>query len=298
MSNVLSARDLSIRFGTFEALKGLSMSVRPGERVALLGHNGAGKSTFFRAILGFLQPAAGGLSVAGYAPGSAGARGAVSYLPESVAFHRALTGEEVLRHFARLKGEPTTAVPALLDRVGVAHAARRPVGTWSKGMRQRLGLAQALLGEPKLLLLDEPTSGLDPVSRRDFYQLFDEVAARGSAVLLSSHGLDEIEGRTDRVAILSQGQLVAQGTLHELAERAALQAQIRVTAAPGEAEALHARIGGKRVNGASVELTCDVPAKFTTLRRLAAETSVRDVDVHMPTLTDVYRHYSDLGDRS
>jgi Cu-processing system ATP-binding protein len=164
-------------------------------------------------------------------------------------------------------------------------------------MRQRLGLAQAMIGTPQLLLLDEPTSGLDPVSRRDFYVLIDEVASRGAAVVLSSHGLEEIEHRTDRVAILSKGRLVADGTLHDLAERAALKAQIRVTARTGQADALHARIGGTRVNGASVELACDVPNKFDVLRRLAAEDDVRDVDVHLPSLNDVYRYYSDIGDR-
>ena len=295
---VLDARGLTIRFGAFTALDGLSLSVAPGEKLALLGHNGAGKSTFFRAALGFLKPETGSLSVGGHLPGSAAARGLVSYLPENVAFHRALTGFEVLTFFARLRGTQAKEVLSLLEKVGVAHAAHRPVGAWSKGMRQRLGLAQALIGAPGLLLLDEPTSGLDPVSRRDFYALIAEVAARGAAVVLSSHGLEEVENRTDRVAILSSGRLVAEGTLAALAEAAALKAQIRVTARAGQADALQTRFGGTRFNGTALDLACDMNLKFDLVRRIAADDGVADIDVRLPSLNDVYRFYSDNGGRS
>ncbi|MFD2857420.1 ABC transporter ATP-binding protein [Seohaeicola zhoushanensis] len=295
---MLDVRDLTVRFGGFTALDGLSLSVAPGETLALLGHNGAGKSTFFRSVLGFLKPAAGQLSIGGHLPGSAAARGLVSYLPENVVFHRALTGLEVLSFFARLRGEPVSVVMPLLEKVGVAHAARRPVGTWSKGMRQRLGLAQALIGAPGLLLLDEPTSGLDPVSRRDFYALIAEVAGRGAAVVLSSHGLEEVENRTDRVAILSAGRLVAQGPLAALAEAAALRAQIRVTARAGQADALQTRFGGTRFNGTALELSCDMKLKFDLVRRIAADEGVADIEVRLPSLNDVYRFYSDNGGRS
>lgn len=295
MSKMLRVSDLHVDYGAHRALDDVTLSVGPGERLALLGHNGAGKSTLFKTVLGFVAPTAGSVSIAGERPGSAAARKAVSYLPENVAFHAALTGREILRYFARLRGERPKAADALLEKVGVAHAAARPVGTWSKGMRQRLALAQALLGTPRLLLLDEPTSGLDPVSRREFYALVDEVAGRGASVLLSSHGLDEVQNRTDRIAILSRGRLVAEGGLAELAEQAALCAQIRVTAEHGEADALTGRIGGTRCNGVSVELSCPVPEKFALIRRLASDAAVRDVDVRLPTLEDVYRHFSDLG---
>jgi Cu-processing system ATP-binding protein len=297
MSNdpVLTATDLTLRFGTLKALDAVTLAVASGERVALLGHNGAGKSTFFRTILGFLAPDTGAVCVAGHAPGSDAARRAVTYLPESVAFHRSLTGLEVMHYFARLRGEATSIALPLMERVGIAEAAKRAVGTYSKGMRQRLGLAQALIGAPQLLLLDEPTSGLDPVSRRDFYRIVDEVASRGSAVLLSSHGLEEVEDRTDRVAILSRGKLVADGTLAELAAEAALKVSIRVTASDGSADRLRERIGGARYNGASVVLTCPVDQKFALVRRLASDDMVRDLDVLMPGLDDIYRHYSDLA---
>ncbi len=292
---VLSLDGLSVNFGSFHALQQVTLEVRAGERVALIGHNGAGKSTLFKAVLGFLRPATGSIRAAGHAPGSNLARIAVNYLPETVTFPRALTGREIIRYFSGLRGAPRRGADDLLERVGLAQAANRAVGTYSKGMRQRLGLAQALIGAPRLLLLDEPTSGLDPVSRRDFYDVIDAASARGSAVLLSSHGLEEIETRTDRVAILAHGTLRADGPLSTLAAGAALPTRIRVTAQPGEADHLHDLLGGTRVNGTRLDLTCAPADKLSQLARLSALSElVGDIDVHAPGLADVYRHYSDL----
>src|SRR5690606_13764887 len=135
------------------------------------GHNGAGKTTLFRIVLGFIKPTSGTLSIAGHAPGSDAARRVVSYLPEQVAFPKMLTGREIVRFYASLKGAASDAVQDVLKKVDLVEAADRRVETYSKGMRQRLGLAQALVGRPGLLLLDEPTSGLDPISRQHFYEL-------------------------------------------------------------------------------------------------------------------------------
>lgn len=295
---ILSVEGLGVRYGRLRALDGVSLAVAPGERVALLGHNGAGKSTLFKTILGFLTPEAGQIRVTCHAPGSDAARVAVNYLPETVAFPRALTGAEVLRYFSGLRGAPRRAVPDLLARVGLSEAGNRAVGGYSKGMRQRLGLAQALIGAPRLLLLDEPTSGLDPISRRDFYEVIAEAAGRGTAVLLSSHGLEEIEHRTDRVAILSRGRLVADGTLEALARRAALPATIRVTAHQGQADRLQREVGGTRFNGCRVDLTCPPEDALSTVARLAGlRELVSDVDLHRPGLGDLYRHYSDLAQK-
>ncbi|WP_026789826.1 ABC transporter ATP-binding protein [Pleomorphomonas oryzae] len=290
---VLSVDGLTVRFGSVTAVDGVSLSVAPGERVALLGHNGAGKSTLFKTVLGFLKPAGGHLVIAGVAPGSDAARRAVSYLPEQVVFPKALTGAEVLTHFARLKGVAPKAALPLLETVGIADAAGRAVGTYSKGMRQRLGLAQALIGTPRLLLLDEPTSGLDPVSRREFYDVLEASARAGTAVLLSSHSLSEIENRIDRIAILAKGKLRAEGSLADLSRRAGLPIRIHVEAAEGRADAVHARLGGERVNGRSVVLTCRAEDKVSALASLAALGSdVTDIDIALPDLDDVYRHYS------
>jgi Cu-processing system ATP-binding protein len=290
---ILDIRNLCLSFGRLRALEDVSLSVRPGERLALLGHNGAGKSTLFKAVLGFLQPSAGRIAVTGHAPGTDAARIAVNYLPEVVSFPRNLTGREVLVFFSGLRGAPRAAVADLLARVGLTEASDRTVGTYSKGMRQRLGLAQALIGAPRLLLLDEPTSGLDPVSRQEFYEIIADAAARGSAVLLSSHSLEEVQDRTDRVAILAQGKLRADGTLAELAAGAALPTRIRVTAKPGAADELHAAFGGRRVNGCRLELECPQDAKLAILAQLGRhEHALSDIDLAAPGLNDIYRHYS------
>ncbi|NIA69704.1 ABC transporter ATP-binding protein [Pelagibius litoralis] len=281
------------RYGKAEILKGISLTVKPGERVALLGHNGAGKTTLMKLILGLTKLTAGRITVAGAEPGSAAARRASTYLPEAVAFHKLLSGREQLRLFARLAGESPRCVEPLLERVGLGEAAGRRIGTWSKGMRQRLGLAQALLGQPRVALLDEPTSGLDPISRHDLYAVIDEIAARGAAVLIASHALTEVEARTDRIAILRQGRLVADDTLEQLRAQAGLPIRLRLTAQRDGAEELQTRLGGLRVNGTAVELHCRPEEKMDRLARITALGGlVADVEMAPPSLEDLYRHYS------
>lgn len=290
---ILDIHDLSVAFDAVQALNAVSFQVAPGEKVALLGHNGAGKSTLFKSVLGFIRPNAGTISVAGSDPGSLAARKASAYLPESVAFAKTLTGIEIITYFARLKSvKPKEALP-LLDLVGLEDAGRRRVGTYSKGMRQRLGLAQALIGKPQLLLLDEPTSGLDPVSRREFYDVIDRVSAEGAAVLLSSHALTEVEGHTDRIVILAKGQLMADGHLKTLAEAARLPITIRVRASDGHADEVHGRLGGERVNGRSVVLSCEPRDKVDLIGQIGElRANIDDIDIALPSLDDVYRFYS------
>lgn len=296
MSEIVKARNVSMKFKAVDALTDVSLSLAPGEKVALLGHNGAGKTTLFRIILGFIKPTTGSISIAGFAPGTDGARRTVSYLPEQVAFPKMLTGREVVRFYAKLKGAALDDVQSVLDKVELVEAADRRVDTYSKGMRQRLGLAQALVGKPDLLLLDEPTSGLDPLSRQHFYELIAEVARQGGAVLLSSHGLSELEAKTDRVAILRKGELVANAPLAELQREANLPIRIRVRAAADAVDKVHAEIGGGRINGASVELFCAQGEKMRILSRISGlGAQVEDVDVAAPTLDEVYRYFSKIG---
>lgn len=160
MTSTLKISALTKRFGDVVALRDVSMTVAPGERVALLGHNGAGKSTLMKIVLGLIPASSGAVEVCGALPGSTEARARVAYLPENVAFHPALTGLEMIRHYMALRGENPAGAMALLKRVGLTEAARRRIGTYSKGMRQRVGLAQTLIGHPRLLVLDEPTSAL------------------------------------------------------------------------------------------------------------------------------------------
>ncbi|AOF94147.1 ABC transporter ATP-binding protein [Sinorhizobium sp. RAC02] len=294
MTPTLTISRLTKRFQTVEALKQVSLTLEPGKRAALLGHNGAGKSTMMKIVLGLIPFDGGEVSVCGAPPGSASARAQVAYLPENVAFHPALTGEEQLRHYLALRGENPRQAMELLSRVGLTHAARRRIGTYSKGMRQRVGLAQTLIGRPRLLVLDEPTSGLDPVSRRDFYDLLDGLSAEGTAILLSSHVLTEVEARTDRILILSGGDLVAEGTLADLRTRAALPVAFSVRPTPGHAASLAAAFpeGGLGDDGL-LRLSCSQAEKLPLLARIAAlGEEIADLDVIPPSLEDIYSHFS------
>ena len=289
----LTLSQLTKAFGATCALREVSFDVAPGERIALLGHNGAGKSTLMKIVLGLIPHDSGRVEVLGAAPGDRAARRQVAYLPENVAFHPALTGLEQIRTYLRLRGEPVSAAMGLLERVGLADAARRRIGTYSKGMRQRVGLAQALIGKPRLLVLDEPTSGLDPVSRRDFYTTLDGLAADGASILLSSHALTEVEARTDRIVILSKGVMVANASLDELRLQAALPIQMHVQARAGAVEKVAESLGGTRFNGARVNLTCLPDQKLSRLTQVTALGAlVEDVDVIPPSLEDLYTHFS------
>ncbi|MCE6951508.1 ABC transporter ATP-binding protein [Cereibacter sphaeroides] len=290
---MLTLSQVTKSYGGTPALSSVGFGVAPGERVALIGHNGAGKSTLMKIVLGLIEADAGRISVGGHAPGSRAARAITAYLPENVAFHPALTGLETLAYYLRLRGEDPRQAAGLLDRVGLGPAARRRLGTYSKGMRQRVGLAQALIGHPKLLVLDEPTSGLDPVSRREFYELLDGLAAEGAAILHSSHALTEVEARTDRIVILSGGRLVADDTLANLRRQAALPIRLQVAARPGSADAVAARLHGGRRNGVLVDLACGPEEKLARLGDIAALGSmIDDVEILPPSLEDLYTHFS------
>jgi Cu-processing system ATP-binding protein len=293
MTSTLTISALTKTFDGAKALSDVSLHVAAGERVALLGHNGAGKSTLMKIILGLIAADSGSVSVCGAAPGSAQARAAVAYLPENAAFHPALTGLEQISHYLRLRGEPAGKAMELLDRVGLGHAAKRRIGTYSKGMRQRVGLAQTLIGTPKLLVLDEPTSGLDPVSRRDFYSLLDGLAADGAAILLSSHALTEVEARTDRLLILSGGRMVAQGTLADLRREAALPVLMNLTARNGYATDLMEALPGAIQLAEGLRISCRQQDKLATLAQIAVlESKIADIDVMPPSLEDIYSHFS------
>jgi Cu-processing system ATP-binding protein len=291
--DALIVQDVVKRYGDHVTVSGVSLTVRAGERIALLGHNGAGKTTLMKLVLGLTPLDGGRISVFGATPGDRTARRLSAYLPESVAFNKVLTGREQLRLFARLSGDPVAIVDPLLERVGLGEAARRRIGTWSKGMRQRLGLAQTLIGRPRLALLDEPTSGLDPISRHEFYAIVDEMVAAGTAVLISSHALTELEARTDRIAILRDGHLVANDSLAHLHARAQLPIRVRVVAHGDGADQLADRLGGQRINGHAVEFFCAPGEKMGRLTQITALGGlIDDIEVVPPSLEDLYRHYS------
>jgi ABC-2 type transport system ATP-binding protein len=217
--NALAVSGLAKRYGSVEALKGVDLEVGEGQLVGLLGPNGAGKSTLVKILVGLVRPTAGNAEVAGHRAGSRPARATLGYLAELFRFPGWYSADEVLELHQRLAGSTGGAAERrrLLELVALDDAAKRRVDGMSKGMQQRLGIAQALVGEPRLLLLDEPTSALDPVGRRIVRMLLEELRGRGTSVLLNSHLLSEVELVCDHVAILQGGELVAAGAPQDLA---------------------------------------------------------------------------------
>jgi ABC-2 type transport system ATP-binding protein len=213
MPPALRARELAKRYGGTEALRGVDVEVAEGELVGLLGPNGAGKSTLVKIACGLVRPTRGAVEICGAPAGSAHARKALGYLAELFRFPHWMSADELLALHQRLAGSRGGAAERgeLLDLVGLADARERRVGAMSKGMQQRLGIAQALVGTPRLLLLDEPTSALDPAGRRVVRGLLEELRARGIAVLLNSHLLSEVELVCDRVVIVDHGLVVEEG---------------------------------------------------------------------------------------
>ncbi|MEY4090127.1 MAG: hypothetical protein RJB55_2398 [Verrucomicrobiota bacterium] len=203
------------------AVDHVTFAVRPGEIFGLLGPNGSGKSTTIKLLLGLLEPTAGGCAIFGVPSGKVEARRDVGYLPEAPNFYRFLSGRELVVFYGRMCGLAGAAlrqrVEEVITLVGLAGAADRRVGTYSKGMLQRIGLAQALVHDPRLLILDEPTAGVDPVGSAEMAELILALKSRGKTVLITSHLLGQIEDLCDRVAILDRGNLVAEGNVSELA---------------------------------------------------------------------------------
>ena len=220
MAAALAVRGLAKRYGRVEALGGVDLDVEEGELVGLLGPNGAGKSTLTKIACGLVRPSSGRAEVSGAPAGSLAARRRLGYLAELFRFPGWTSAEELLLLHQRLTGSEGGAAERtdLLELVGLADARTRRVEAMSKGMQQRLGIAQALVGAPRVLLLDEPTSALDPVGRRVVRTLLEELRRRGVSVLLNSHLLSEVELVCDRVVILLGGKVVAAGSPAELAQ--------------------------------------------------------------------------------
>ena len=218
MADALLAAGLHKAYGSAIALDGVDLRVGAGELVGLLGPNGAGKSTLTKIACGLVRPTAGAVNVLGHPAGSTAARARTGYLAEMFRFPGWATADELLTLHQRLArsggGAPERA--KLLALVGLTEAAARRVEAMSKGMQQRLGIAQALIGEPELVLLDEPTSALDPAGRRTVRELLEGLRGRGVAVLLNSHLLSEVELVCDRVVIVDRGRTIAEGAPHDL----------------------------------------------------------------------------------
>jgi len=287
-------------FGTIQAVKGVDLSIAPGELFGLIGHNGAGKSTLFKMMLGLIPVTSGTIHLDGEpitGPRFRETRRKIGYLPENVVLYDNLTGLETLYFFADLKAVPRRDCAALLDKVGLAEAAGRRVREYSKGMRQRLGFAQALLGTPRLLFLDEPTTGLDPGAIRDFYRILRELKGEGVTMVLTSHILAEIQERVDRLAIMEGGQIRATGTVQALREAMNLPLTLEIAGGAGLREQVTRALEGLAIDGIEesgsllhIRLARD--AKMPALTRLATlGDTLRDLHVREPSLEDVFFGY-------
>lgn len=299
-NNVIEVKNVFKYYGEVLAVDGVSLTVHKGETLGLIGHNGAGKSTLFKMMLGLIPPTSGKIDING-TPVHGGAfrelRRSIGYLPENVVFYDNLTGLETLQFFAALKGcERDNCLP-LLEKVGLARAANRRVDGYSKGMRQRLGFAQALLGKPRILFLDEPTTGLDPEGIREFYFILHELNSQGVTVVITSHILSEIQERVQRLAVLKSGKLHALGTVQELRQAVDLPLTIRVQQlCPPEAvkKALQGiTLEQLTITGNTGVIRCHRAQKMEVLRRLdTLGDALEDIMVREPTLEDVFLGYA------
>lgn len=298
--NAVELQGVSLRYGKLTALHQLDLQLAAGEVLGLFGHNGAGKTTTMKLILGLLKPSAGRLQVLGQSPDEPQVRQLLGYLPENVMFYPQLSGRETLHHFARIKSASPQQANELLEQVGLAHAADRRVKTYSKGMRQRLGLAQALLGTPQLLLLDEPTVGLDPIATQDLYVLIDRLRQQGTSVILCSHVLPGVEAHINRAAILAGGRLEAIGSLAGLRTEAGLPSRIRASGLQQRDQLLQKLSGhgnSPRPLG-SDGLEVSGTGKIELLRQIFSEDQPKDIEILQPSLEDLYRFYTERAGKT
>lgn len=299
---MIAVESVERHFGSIKAVDGVDLEIHRGELFGLIGHNGAGKSTLFKMMLGLLPLSAGRIRIDGediHAGNFRELRRRIGYLPENVVLYDNLTGLETLRFIARLKHCSAAECATALDTVGLTHAADRRVREYSKGMRQRLGFAQALLGKPQLLFLDEPTNGLDPEAIRAFYATLRGLRDDGVTVVLTSHILSEIQERVDRLAIMAAGKIQALGTVQSLRERVdlPLRVEVRTEASLGDAlTAILRSFGITPRPGVEDRLVFDCPRQhkmklFGAVAGLGE--GVADVSIFEPSLEDVFFGFAD-----
>jgi Cu-processing system ATP-binding protein len=289
--------EITKKFGEILAVDSVSLKITEGEMIGLVGPNGSGKSTLLRMLLGISRPTSGRLLVNNEEPTDRGwkeLRKSIGYMPERVFFYDNLTGRETYSLFARVKGGDPGRAMEVLKKVGLENAVDRKVGGYSKGMRQRLNLAQALSNDPTILVLDEPSSGLDPVGSREFYGIVDDIRTRKKlTVILSSHILAEIENRIDRVAVMKNGSLKAMGSLKEL--YTSLNLPLKITLSVNGSGASLAEVlrtaGAVDVVYETGRIVADIPRtnKIEILSALMERREgVKDLSIREPNLEEVF----------
>ena len=297
---MIEIRDVVKQYGQNLAVDEVSLDVNAGELFGLIGHNGAGKSTLFKMMLGLIAPTSGSICVDGRSVTGSDfrqVRRSLGYLPENVVLYDNLTGLETLCFFARLRGVSTKECPALLEKVGLAEAAKRRVKSYSKGMRQRLGFAQAILGQPKILFLDEPTNGLDPEGVQAFYQLLLDKRDEGVTIIITSHILAEIQDRVERLAIMRSGKIQVVGSLQALRTQTTIPITFKLQLALGKTDALQTLMQSMpdctlQIKEDQATLRCPKEAKMSVLAHLLAmPDAVLDIQIREASLEDVFLGY-------
>ena len=290
---VIETRGLTKRYGreTTPALADLELQVEPGEIFGFLGPNGAGKSTTIRLLLGFLHPTSGGATVLGQdiGTGSVEIRRRTGYLPGGIAFWDGLTGERLLDELAAMSGRAPVRREDLADRLELPIATiRRPIRDYSRGMRQKLGIIQALQHDPELAILDEPSEGLDPLMQRAFYEIVEDLRKEGRTIFFSSHILSEVERICDRVAIVRHGRLVALEDVGSLLERRKRNVELRFD---GDPPRLGQLVGVSDVRVVADRLTCRLEGDVGPFLQAIATTRVRDLTIEPARLEDAFLEY-------
>jgi ABC-2 type transport system ATP-binding protein len=302
---VIQTQELTKRYGDFVAVDRLNLVVEPGEVFGLLGPNGSGKTTTILMLLGLTEPTSGTVRVMGLDPARQplSVKARVGYIPDQVGFYDDLTARENLIYIAKLNGIPRAEayrrIDKALERMGLMEVADRPVGTYSRGMRQRLGVAEVLIKRPALIIMDEPTLGLDPEAAREFLHTIRDLKAQGITVLVASHLLHQVQAVCDRVGLFHRGRMVLEGTVEELARRV-LGGGYRVhVEATGPASAILEAL--RRLPDAAKAAQTG-PEKYMVegrrdLRGEAARAvveaggSLRALQLEEPSLDDVYARY-------
>jgi Cu-processing system ATP-binding protein len=294
---MIEVKGISKSYGKVEALRSVSLEINKGEALGLVGPNGSGKSTLLRIILGIIKPTEGSVLVDGRELVSKDwkeFRRRLGYMPERISFYDNLTGLETLQLFARVKGVGKSRAQDVADGIITKDVLKRKVGQYSKGMLQRLNLAQALLGDPDLLVLDEPTSGLDPDGIMEFYRVINEAREkRDLTVILSSHILAEIENRITKVAVMKAGELKAIGKLEELYSKLDLPLNMIITLTKKDKslEEELIKAGVIDISYRNGYLIANVPRdkKLKVLSSaMAREECFKDISLKEPSLEEVF----------
>jgi len=289
--NVIETDGLTKRYGSVLALEDVSVSIEPGEIFGFLGPNGAGKSTMIRLLLGFLHPTAGRASVLGLDSerSSVEIRSRIGYLPGGIALYDSLSGEELLDYLVALYGRGPVRRAELVDRLELTPTIlRRRVRDYSRGMRQKIGIVQALQHDPELAILDEPTEGLDPLMQRVFYDVLDGLRAAGRTIFFSSHVLSEVERVCDRVAIIRRGRIVALEDVTALLARRRRHVELRVDGTPPDLSAVP---GVSRLAVTDGLLTCDLEGDVGSFVRAIAGVPVVDLTIEPAHLEEAFLEF-------